>query len=66
MNQQVPYNTGKVKMGSMYAPPRRNYVSVEGEFIQRMYLKETKPTDGRIVAGAVAACVMLVIAMVLL
>lgn len=67
MNQQVPYNTGKVKIGSMYKPRQRNYVSQDGEFLQRVYLTNTKPLSGRTVVVAAGAAVGLaLIAMVML
>jgi hypothetical protein len=34
----VPYNTGKVKIGSKYVPPKVNYMSEDCEFIQSVLL----------------------------
>ncbi len=34
----VPYNTGKVKIGSKYVPPPTNYMSEDCEFIQSVLL----------------------------
>ena len=34
----VPYNTGKVKIGSKYVPPRTNYMDEDSEFIQSVML----------------------------
>ncbi len=34
----VPYNTGKVKIGSKYVPPPTNYMDEDSEFIQSVVL----------------------------
>lgn len=34
----VPYNTGKVKIGSKYVPPKVNYMNEDSEFIQSVML----------------------------
>ena len=34
----VPYNTGKVKIGSKYVPPKVNYMDEDSEFIQSVLL----------------------------
>lgn len=34
----VPYNTGKVKIGSKYVPPPINYMDEDSEFIQSVVL----------------------------
>jgi hypothetical protein len=34
----VPYNTGKVKIGSKYVPPKVNYMDEDSEFIQTVLL----------------------------
>ena len=34
----VPYNTGKVKIGSKYVPPPVNYMDEDSEFIQSVML----------------------------
>ena len=34
LNKQIPYNTGKVRIGCNYQPPRKNYVTQNGEFWQ--------------------------------
>lgn len=40
---RVPYNTGKVKIGSRYEPPRRYTMSRDAEIIQRLFLGHKKP-----------------------
>lgn len=34
----TPYNTGKVKIGLAYEPPRQSHVTPEGEQTQRLLL----------------------------
>jgi len=34
----VPYNTGRVKIGLAYEPPRQNHITPEGEQTQRLLL----------------------------
>jgi len=34
----VPYNTGKVKIGSKYVPPPINYMDEDSKFIQSVML----------------------------
>jgi len=36
----VPYNTGKIKIGSRYVPPPVNYMNDDNEFIQSVLLGE--------------------------
>lgn len=36
--RQLPYNTGKVKIGEFYDPPPQNHITREGEFIQSVLL----------------------------
>lgn len=42
MPRQVPYDTGKVKIGSRYEPPR-DYMTGEGYRIQRALLGRGRP-----------------------
>jgi hypothetical protein len=34
----VPYNTGKIKIGSKYVPPKPNYMDEDSELIQSAML----------------------------
>jgi hypothetical protein len=34
----IPYNTGKVKIGSRYVPPKHNYMDEDSELIQSAML----------------------------
>lgn len=36
----IPYNTGKVKIGSKYVPKQINYMDDDNEFIQSVLLGE--------------------------
>lgn len=41
--RQLPYDTGKVKIGLFYEPPRRNFMSRDAERLQRGLLRGTEP-----------------------
>ena len=38
--KSIPYNTGKIKIGSRYVPPPINYMNDDNEFIQSVLLGE--------------------------
>lgn len=38
MTKQIPYNTGKVRIGCRYEPPQRSYITPEGEYWQKVFL----------------------------
>lgn len=43
------YNTGKVRIGLAYEPPRRNEMSLDAERIQTLLLPRPKPQSVRTV-----------------
>jgi hypothetical protein len=54
----LPYNTGKVLIGSHYEPPQPDYMTREGYALQRALLKPGRPvrkTDPGLILWAATA-----------
>jgi len=50
MNKQVPYNTGKVKIGVNYTPPRRIVdLGADAELLQLALLKKRTSLGKRLI-----------------
>lgn len=62
----VPYNTGKVKIGSKYVPPKRNYMDEDSELIQSAMLGQTMDFNERKDGLMDVVCKLLIIFIVIL
>ena len=62
----VPYNTGKVKIGSKYVPPKRNYMDEDSELIQSAMLGQTMDFSEREDIFMDVVCKLLILFMVVL
>ena len=62
----VPYNTGKVKIGSKYVPPKPNYMDEDSELIQSAMLGQTMDFSEREDSFMDVVCKLLILFMVVL
>ena len=62
----VSYNTGKVKIGSKYVPPKRNYMDEDSELIQSAMLGQTMDFNERKDGFMDVVCKLLIIFIVIL
>lgn len=62
----VPYNTGKVKIGSKYVPPKRNYMDEDSELIQSAMLGQTMDFNEREDSFMDVVCKLLILFIVVL
>ena len=62
----VPYNTGKVKIGSKYVPPKRNYMDEDSELIQSAMLGQTMDFSEKDDSLMDTVCKLLIIFIVIL
>jgi len=62
----VPYNTGKVKIGSKYVPPKPNYMDEDSELIQSAMLGQTMDFNEREDCFMDVVCKLLILFIVVL
>jgi hypothetical protein len=62
----VPYNTGKVKIGSKYVPPKRNYMDEDSELIQSAMLGQAMDFNEKDDSLMDTVCKLLIIFIVIL
>jgi hypothetical protein len=62
----VPYNTGKVKIGSKYVPPNPNYMDRDSELIQSAMLGQAMDFNEKDDSFMDVVCKLLIIFIVIL
>ena len=62
----VPYNTGKVVIGSKYVPPKPNYMDEDSELIQSAMLGQTMDFNEREDSFTDVVCKLLILFIVVL
>ena len=62
----VPYNTGKVKIGSKYVPPKPNYMDKDSELIQSAMLGQAMDFNEKDDSFMGIVCKLLIIFIVIL
>lgn len=58
--RNVPYNTGKVKVGLAYEPPRKSHITPDGERMQRVLIGAERREFRQNVGWAIYLALMLI------
>lgn len=62
MNKKTPYNTGKIKIGGAYQPPKKNHHNPDQDWVQGIFDDKSRPMPyalpDRIILGLLAIVIL--------